>query len=64
MPAILEKTQVIMKNGKPKAVILDIKKYERLLEMVENREDLLELRKIKKSKLSFRNLEDYLTQGV
>ena len=64
MPNALTKTQVIVKNGKPKAVILDIKAYERLLEMAEDREDLMELRKIKKSRTSFRELEDYLGDRV
>ena len=53
-----------MKNGRPKAVILDIKKYERLLEMAEDREDILELRKIKRGKASFRKIEDYLAHRV
>lgn len=60
MSTALEKTQVIVRNGKPRAVILDIKKYESLLEMAENREDLAELRRIKKEKTIFRRLEDYL----
>ncbi|MBI2034037.1 MAG: type II toxin-antitoxin system prevent-host-death family antitoxin [Candidatus Liptonbacteria bacterium] len=64
MPSTITKTQVIVKNGKAKAVILDIKAYERLLEMAEDREDLLELRKIKKSKTSFRELGDYLADRV
>jgi len=64
MPAILEKLQIIMKNGKPNAVVLGIKKYERLLEMAEDREDLLELRKIKRGKVSFGKLEDYIARSV
>lgn len=60
MSTVLEKTQVIVRNGKPRAVILDIKKYEFLLEMAEDREDLAELRRIKKGKTAFRRLEDYL----
>ena len=60
MSTLLEKTQVIVKNGKPRAVILDIKKYESLLEMAEDREDLAELRRIKKGKIAFRILDDYL----
>ena len=64
MNTALEKTQVVVKNGKLKAVILDIKKYERLLETSEDRADLLELQKIRKGKTSFRKLEDYLADRV
>jgi prevent-host-death family protein len=52
--------QIIVRNGKPSAIILDINKYEKLLEMAGDREDLLELRRIKKNKTSFRELRTYL----
>jgi prevent-host-death family protein len=51
---------IIVRNGKPSAIILDINKYEKLLEMAGDREDLLELRRIKKNKTSFRELRTYL----
>jgi PHD/YefM family antitoxin component YafN of YafNO toxin-antitoxin module len=60
MATTITKPQIIVRNGKPRAVILDIKKYERLLEIIENKEDLAELRRIKKSKTSFRELKEYL----
>ena len=60
MSVILEKPQIIVKNGRAKAVILGIREYKRLLEMAEDKEDLIELHRIKKSKTSFRGLHDYL----
>ncbi|MEK7516396.1 MAG: type II toxin-antitoxin system prevent-host-death family antitoxin [Patescibacteria group bacterium] len=64
MPTILEKPKFITKNGKPKAVILDIRAYQKLLELVEDKEDLAELRKIKMGKTSFKELKGYLKEGV
>lgn len=64
MSMISTKPQIIVRNGKPSAVILDISKYEALLEAIEDKEDLAELSRIKKSKTSFRELKDYLKKGV
>lgn len=61
---ISTKPQIIIRNGKPSAVILDISKYEELLEAIEDKEDLAELHRIKKSKTSFRELNIYLKKGV
>ena len=63
MPALL-KEKIIFKNGKPEAVILDIKKYQQLLEIAEDKEDLAELHRIKRSKTSFKDLKDYLKNSV
>ena len=60
MSRVVVKTKIILKNGKPSAVILDIKKYETLLEAVEDRKEIEELRHLKKIKTSFRLLEDYM----
>lgn len=62
MQGILEKNQVIFKNGKPQAVILDVEKYEKLLEIAEEKKDLTELRRIKNGKTSFRKLKAYLKE--
>ncbi len=64
MPRVLETTQVVVKNGKPHAVILDIKRYKQLLELAQEREDAAELRRIKRSKTRFRPLNDYLKHRV
>lgn len=64
MAIIESKPQIIVRNGKPKAVILDIRKYERLLQMAEEKDDLSELRRIKRGKTSFRELEKYIRECV
>lgn len=60
MAITLEKPQIIVKNGKPKSVVLGIKDYQLLLELAEDKEDLAELHRIKKGKTSFRELGNYL----
>ena len=60
MAVIREKTQIITRGGRPQAIILDINEYEKLLEAAEEKTDLAELRRIKKSKTSFRELNEYL----
>ena len=57
---LLQKPNLIVRNGKPEAVILALKEYERLLEMAQGRNDLNELKKIKRSKTSFRSIEEYV----
>ncbi|OGF83123.1 hypothetical protein A2924_04060 [Candidatus Giovannonibacteria bacterium RIFCSPLOWO2_01_FULL_44_16] len=56
---LLQKPNIIVKNGEPKAVILDLREYGRLLEIAEAKSDLSELKKIKKSKTLFRPIEEY-----
>jgi prevent-host-death family protein len=56
------KPQVIMKNGRPKAVIIDIKDYKQLLERLEDKEDIAGLEKMRKSSLHFRKFDDFLTE--
>lgn len=63
--AIIEiKPQIIIRNGKPQAVILDIKRYQRLLEAAEEKQDLAELFRVKRGKTSFRELNSYLRDRV
>ena len=64
MAAVETKPQIIIRNGKPRAVILDIRKYEQLLEIAEEKEDLAELKRIKRTKTSFRDLREYLLKRV
>jgi len=56
------KPQVIMKNGRPNAVIIDIKDYKQLLEQLEDKEDIADLEKMRKSSLHFRKFDDFLTE--
>jgi PHD/YefM family antitoxin component YafN of YafNO toxin-antitoxin module len=55
-----QKTEIIMRDGKPVAVILDIDIYEQMLEQIESIEDLEYLEKIRQQPLEFRSLDDFL----
>ncbi|MEK7077605.1 MAG: type II toxin-antitoxin system Phd/YefM family antitoxin [Patescibacteria group bacterium] len=63
MNTVITKEKILFKNGKPDAVILDIGRYEKLLEVAEEKEDLAELKRIKKSKTSFKELKNYLKKS-
>lgn len=54
--------QVIMKDGRPSAVIIDIKDYLKLLDRLEDKEDLADLEKIRKGNLQVRKFNDFLTE--
>ena len=56
------KPQLVMKNGKPNAVIIDIKDYRKMLERLEDKEDLDDLIKIRTSTPSFRKFDDFLAE--
>jgi len=55
----LERPNLIVKNGKPQAVILDLREYGHLLDIAEMKSDLNELKKIKRTKTTFRPIEEY-----
>ena len=59
---IKTKPQVILKNGKPNAVIIDIKDYYKMLDRLEDKEDLAELERMRKGRLKFRKFEDFLSE--
>jgi len=54
--------QIVLRNGKPSAVILDIDDYRELLERLEDAEDLRELEEMRERPLSFTKLEDFLSE--
>ena len=56
------KPQLVMKNGRPNAVIIDIKDYRKMLERLEDKEDLDDLVKIRTSTPSFRKFDDFLAE--
>ena len=56
------KPQLVMKNGKPNAVIIDIKDYRKMLERLEDKEDLDDLVKIRTSTPSFRKFDEFLAE--
>jgi PHD/YefM family antitoxin component YafN of YafNO toxin-antitoxin module len=57
---VKNKPQLIMKNGKPNAVIINIEDYREMLERLEDKEDLDDLIKIRSGIQSFRKFEDFL----
>ena len=54
--------EIVLKNGKPSSVILDIGEYQEMLERLENSEDLRTLEEMRKKPLKFRRLEDFLKE--
>ena len=56
----MHEPQIVLRNGKPAAVILDIKEYEELLERAEDAADLRTLRAMRKKPLRLKRLSDVL----
>jgi PHD/YefM family antitoxin component YafN of YafNO toxin-antitoxin module len=54
--------EIVLRNGKPSAVILDIDDYREMLERLEDLEDLNMLKEMRKRPLKFRKLEDFLKE--
>ncbi len=54
--------EIVFRDGKPSAVILDIDEYREMLERLEDTEDLRVLSAMRKKPLKFRKLEDFLRE--
>jgi PHD/YefM family antitoxin component YafN of YafNO toxin-antitoxin module len=54
--------EVILRDGKPAAVILDIDEYREMLERLEDMEDLRMLAEMRKRPLKFKTLQDFLKE--
>ncbi len=54
--------EIILRNGKPAAVILDIDRYREMLERLEDAEDLRVLSQMRRRPLKFRKLEEFLRE--
>ncbi len=54
--------EIILREGRPSAVILDIEDYRELLERLEDLEDLAVLQEMRKKTLKFRKLDDFLKE--
>ena len=52
--------EIVFREGKPSAVILDIDEYREMLERLEDLEDLNMLKEMRKTPLKFRKLEEFL----
>jgi PHD/YefM family antitoxin component YafN of YafNO toxin-antitoxin module len=54
--------EIVLRGGKPAAVILDIDAYQEMLERLEDSEDLKMLTQMRKRTLKFKKLEDFLAE--
>ena len=54
--------EIVLREGKPSAVILDIDDYREMLERLEEIEDLNMLKEMRQRPLKFRKLEDFLKE--
>ena len=54
--------EIVLREGKPAAVILDIDEYREMLERLEDVEDLRILKRMRKRPLQFRKLDDFLKE--
>jgi PHD/YefM family antitoxin component YafN of YafNO toxin-antitoxin module len=54
--------EIILREGKPAAVILDIEVYQEMLERLEDAEDLKMLSEMRQKPLKFKKLEDFLAE--
>lgn len=52
--------EVIVRDGEPVAVILDIDEYQEMLERLEDAKDLKTLEEMRKTPLQFRKVEEFL----
>jgi len=58
----LKEPEIVLRNGKPARVILDIEDYEELLERIEDAEDLKALAALRRKPMQFRKFDDYLAE--
>jgi PHD/YefM family antitoxin component YafN of YafNO toxin-antitoxin module len=56
--------EIVMRGGKPTAVILSIEDYRKLLQRAEDAEDLKMLRAMRRRPLKFRKLEEFLKDSA
>ena len=54
--------EIVLREGEPVAVILDIEEYQEMLERLEDAEDLWMLEEMRKHALKFRRLESLLKE--
>ncbi|MGH8592534.1 MAG: type II toxin-antitoxin system Phd/YefM family antitoxin [Gammaproteobacteria bacterium] len=56
------KSGLVFRDGKPVAVILEIEEYQKLLERLEDSEDLKLLEDMRKKPLKFKPLEEFIEE--
>jgi PHD/YefM family antitoxin component YafN of YafNO toxin-antitoxin module len=54
--------ELVIKEGKPTAVILDIDEYQEMLERLEDIEDLRMLEQMRQKPLRFKKLENFIKE--
>jgi len=54
--------EIVLRDGRPAAVILDIDEYQDMLERLEDLDDLEMLREMREKPLKFRRLEEFLAE--
>lgn len=54
--------EMVYRDGKPVAVILDIDRYEELLERLEEADDLRALRRQRSKPLKYRTLDEFMAE--
>jgi PHD/YefM family antitoxin component YafN of YafNO toxin-antitoxin module len=54
--------EIIVRDGQPRAVILDIDDYQEMLERLEDLDDLEALKEMKEKPLRFRRLDEFLEE--
>ena len=54
--------EIVIRDGRPAAVILDIDEYQDMLERLEDLDDLEMLREMREKPLKFRKLEEFLAE--
>jgi PHD/YefM family antitoxin component YafN of YafNO toxin-antitoxin module len=54
--------EVILRDGKPSAVIIDIDEYREMLERLEDADDLRILEEMRRNPLKFKKLDDFLSE--
>jgi PHD/YefM family antitoxin component YafN of YafNO toxin-antitoxin module len=57
-----ESPEIVIRDGEPVAVILDIDEYREILERLEDMEDLKTLEEMRSKPLQFRRLDDFLKE--
>ena len=58
----LRRPEIIVRNGKPTAVIIPIADYEALLRKLEDEEDLRIVKELREHPSKYRSFEDYMAE--
>jgi len=62
MKAKTKTPEIVLRNGKPAAVIVPIQDYREMLERLDDAKDLKALADMRKKPLKFRRLEEFLKE--